>query len=212
MWKEWYSEKGKTIEPEVPELELLLRKSKGKNVLDFGCGEGRHTLYFAKNGYAVYGFDQSADAINEAIATLKEDNLWADLRVWDMSSLPLPYETDFFDAVIVVRVIHHGLKAGIEKLATEIDRVLRVGGLALIQEPTFSKAFEEDGSPKNKGYEVIEPGTFVEHTGREKDIPRHYFKFEELIDLFPNYEVMEHHEGSTHFKGHCLILRKARAR
>ena len=208
VWKEWYSEKGTNIEPEIPQLELLLRQIGGIRILDFGCGAGRHSLYFAKKGFEVSGFDFSRDGVNQALSLMQDENLRADLRVWDMSSGPLPYDAGYFDAVVVVRVIHHGLSAEIKKVVSEIDRVIRLGGFIYLQEPAYDKAFDKDGSPKFESYEVLEPGTFLEHLGREKGIPRHYFKEEELAALFSNYKVLEHHEGSTHFRGHCLIAKK----
>jgi SAM-dependent methyltransferase len=37
----------------------------GMRVLDAGCGTGRNLIYFLRNGYQVFGVDQSADAISQ---------------------------------------------------------------------------------------------------------------------------------------------------
>src|SRR5512144_2692344 len=34
-------------------------------LLDAGCGGGRNLVYFLRNGFAVYGVDHSAEAINQ---------------------------------------------------------------------------------------------------------------------------------------------------
>jgi SAM-dependent methyltransferase len=47
-----------------------------KNILDIGCGTGKHLSFFKKDGYAVYGIDVSENMISEAKKHLQqEDNL-----------------------------------------------------------------------------------------------------------------------------------------
>lgn len=43
----------------------------GQTLIDIGCGEGRDSIFFARNGYQVTGFDYSIDGINKA-------KVWAD--------------------------------------------------------------------------------------------------------------------------------------
>ena len=69
-WQYWYPRKEGTIEPEIPKLTELLARNHASTLLDFGCGAGRHTVYFAKKGFHVYGFDGSAAAIEQAIKIL----------------------------------------------------------------------------------------------------------------------------------------------
>ena len=45
--------------------EIKIEKPEGE-VLDIGCGEGRHTIFFAENGYNAYGFDMELLAIRQA--------------------------------------------------------------------------------------------------------------------------------------------------
>jgi tRNA G46 methylase TrmB len=47
-WQYWYPRKEGTMEPEIPKLEELLRRNDASKILDFGCGRGRHIIYFAK--------------------------------------------------------------------------------------------------------------------------------------------------------------------
>ena len=37
----------------------------GMRVLDAGCGAGRNLVYFLRNGYQVFGVDQSAESISQ---------------------------------------------------------------------------------------------------------------------------------------------------
>jgi SAM-dependent methyltransferase len=205
-WQFWYSRKEGTVEPEIPKLEELLRENSALKILDFGCGAGRHLVYFAKRGFEVHGFDASETAIKRARKVLKSENLFADLKVWDMTK-PLPYEDAFFDAVLAVRVMHHTYMNNIKRIVKEIDRVLKKGGFLFLLVP-FSR--EEILGWKQKGgkLEEPEPRTYVYSEGEEKGIPHHIFTKEELLRLFENYDIEEIHCATERHKSYCLIARK----
>src|SRR5579884_2661782 len=40
----------------------------GMRIVDAGCGNGRNLVYLLREGYDVYGFDQSAEAIEQVRA------------------------------------------------------------------------------------------------------------------------------------------------
>lgn len=208
LWKEWSQERATRVELEAISLLDLMRPKQSKRMLDFGCGTGRHSMFFAKAGCEVFGFDQSEEAIMLAESSLKKENVTATLRVWDMFNLPLPYPSRYFDAVVVIGVIHHGFLSDIRNIASEIERVTRPSGYILLQEPSYQSMFNSDGSPKVQDIQLLEPGTIISKTGREKGLVRHYLKREELQELFSNYEVLKYHEGTDHYKGHCLIAVK----
>jgi SAM-dependent methyltransferase len=69
----------------------LLKLPENSKVLDLACGNGRHSVYFARQGYRVTGVDLSRFLINEAKKKLKSDysqyaaNL--DFRIKDMRRL-----------------------------------------------------------------------------------------------------------------------------
>ncbi|HEY5620812.1 MAG TPA: class I SAM-dependent methyltransferase [Candidatus Bathyarchaeia archaeon] len=54
-WDYWYSRKEREVEPEIPKLAETLAEKGRLRVLDFGCGTGRHSIYFARKGFQVYG-------------------------------------------------------------------------------------------------------------------------------------------------------------
>ena len=205
-WQHWYTRKEGTVEPEIPKLGELLTENHASRILDFGCGAGRHLVYFAKRGFEVHGFDASETAIKRAREVLKSENLFAHLKVWDMTK-PLPYEDAFFDAVLAVRVMHHTYMDNIKRIVREIDRVLKKGGFLFLLVP-FSR--EEILGWKQKGgkLEEPEPGTYVYSEGEEKGIPHHIFTKEELLRLFENYDIEEIHCATERHKSCCLIARK----
>lgn len=184
-----------------------MREKTAPRVLDFGCGTGRHLLPLARKGFEVYGFDASPRAIKRALTLLRAESLHADLRVHDMFK-QLPYPDKFFDALLATRVIHHTLTENIRRIVAEINRVLKEGGYLFVQVPEYGDhewVLREAPST----HRVLEPGTHVPLKGVEKGVPHHHFTKEELLELFPNYEPMEMHAGSDHYRGFCFLAEKA---
>jgi 2-polyprenyl-3-methyl-5-hydroxy-6-metoxy-1,4-benzoquinol methylase len=126
-WKDWHPKKEGVVEPEVEKLEELFKENNARRILDVGCGGGRHTFYFARKGFEVYGFDEDEEAIENDKQILRREELKADIRVWDMTN-PMPYQDEFFDAALAVRVIHHTNISNITKIVHELNRVLKPKG------------------------------------------------------------------------------------
>jgi len=202
-WKDWHTKKEGSVEPEVEDLEELFRQGNASRILDVGCGAGRHTFYFAKKGFEVYGFDEDEDAIENDRQILQKEELKADLRVWDMTK-PLPYRDAFFDAALAVRVIHHTTISNITKIAHELDRVLKPKGFLFLQVPSYESETFDSGTI------WAEPGTLIARGGPEKDVPHHFFKKNELLGMFPGYVTREIHSDTDHYGGYCLIIQKGR--
>ncbi len=202
-WKDWHTKKEGSVEPEVEDLEELFRQGNASRILDVGCGAGRHTFYFAKKGFEVYGFDEDEDAIENDRQILQKEELKADLRVWDMTK-PLPYRDAFFDAALAVRVIHQTTISNITEIAHELDRVLKPKGFLFLQVPSYESETFDSGTI------WAEPGTLIARGGPEKDVPHHFFKKDELLGMFPGYVTREIHSDTDHYGGYCLIIQKGR--
>jgi cyclopropane fatty-acyl-phospholipid synthase-like methyltransferase len=109
VWDKLYKEKGKffeEIQEDLPRVVRLLKKSGAKRVLDLGCGSGRHLVYLAKQGFNVYGIDNSKSGIEIGKNWLKKEGLKANLKIGDIYK-NLPYPDDFFDAIISTQTLHH---------------------------------------------------------------------------------------------------------
>jgi 2-polyprenyl-3-methyl-5-hydroxy-6-metoxy-1,4-benzoquinol methylase len=63
---------------EVDFIEKELNFDKTKQILDVGCGTGRHSIELAKRGYLVTGFDLSDDQLSKAIDNAKKANVKVD--------------------------------------------------------------------------------------------------------------------------------------
>lgn len=103
--------------------------SRGKAVLDVGCGAGVDLARFAKHGAICTGVDLSTAAIDLARANFEQQGLHADLRVANGEALP--FADNSFDIVFAHGVVQY--TADPQRLADEVRRVLKPGGLAIFQ-------------------------------------------------------------------------------
>jgi len=110
-----------------PEVIEFLKGKKGK-ILDLGCGNARNMI--AKKGIKYYGIDFSSEMLEFAKEKVKKEKINAELVQSDISKLP--YEDDFFDFAIFIRVLHGIEKIRHRKILKELHRVLKSGGHALI--------------------------------------------------------------------------------
>ena len=102
---------------------------KDKDVLDVGCGAGVEVVRFARAGARTTGVDIAQSAITLARQNLEQQGLEARLEVADGEHLPFPDASfDFVFAHGVVQYTSDG-----KRMASEIHRVLRPGGLAVFQ-------------------------------------------------------------------------------
>jgi ubiquinone/menaquinone biosynthesis C-methylase UbiE len=149
------------IQEDIPKVYRLFKKHLVKMILDLGCGSGRHTVYFARKGFNVYGIDIAREGVRLARAWLRKEGLKAKLRLRSIYER-LPYPDNFFDAVISVRVIHHARIAIIRAVIREVERVLKPNGLIFVIRVSkkvaagFSLRYNEVSSqytqPKGCGY------------------------------------------------------------
>jgi SAM-dependent methyltransferase len=103
--------------------------SKGKAVLEVGCGAGVDLVRFARAGATVTGVDLSPSAIQLAAANFAQLGLAAELRVADGEHLP--FRDGSFDLVFAHGVVQY--TADPQRLVDEVRRVLKPGGEAIFQ-------------------------------------------------------------------------------
>jgi ubiquinone/menaquinone biosynthesis C-methylase UbiE len=111
---------------------------RGKNILDFGCGEGWSTIQYAKHGANVYSFDISPESVRNLIKEAESKDLAERIHTAVMAAECLGYPANSFDLVLGVAILHHTdpFAAG-----AEISRVLKPGGRALFIEPLAHNLF-----------------------------------------------------------------------
>jgi len=107
------------------------RLQPGMSLLDAGCGGGRNLVYFLRNGFKVYGVDQSATAIVQAksLATELLNAIESDqFRVENVERMSFSNET--FDVVVSSAVLHFANdEEHWQAMVSEMWRVLKPGGI-----------------------------------------------------------------------------------
>lgn len=111
----------------------VFTQTRGKLVLDYGCGRGDASLRILSAGGFVVGIDIAETYIAECRARAKaagfEERRYQ-FYVMDAHNLALPNET--FDLVVGNGILHH---LETDLAMQEVRRVLRTGGRAVFQEP-----------------------------------------------------------------------------
>ena len=91
----------KNYQNEVDYVDLLLQKHASfsiKNILDLGCGTGKHDFLFSKKGYQVTGIDFAQEMIEIANQTKKNlPNFNAEFQLGDIRNIRL---NRLFDGVV----------------------------------------------------------------------------------------------------------------
>jgi ubiquinone/menaquinone biosynthesis C-methylase UbiE len=102
--------------------------ARGLRVLEIGCGLGTDGAQFAKAGAEYTGIDLTEAAIELARKRFELTGLKGEFQTGDAENLSFPDES--FDLVYSHGVLHH--TPDIERAVSEIHRVLKTGGRAIV--------------------------------------------------------------------------------
>lgn len=152
-WKEDYSDGGDlhwmkddAPSPLAKELVEDLKNKKSVDILEIGCGNGRDSIFMAKEGYSVIGIDVAPEAIK--IAKKKSKGIKnVVFEVGDAEELK--YKDKSFDAVYSVAALGFNL---LQPALREVYRVLRPNGIVKLFLYTRMKTGEKwvyGWSPEN---------------------------------------------------------------
>ena len=136
-------------EPCIESYYLINRwkKQNKKDFLDIGCGLGRHTVQFAKNGFNVKGIDLSKEAVKSTKSWLEKEGLKADIKELDM--IQLPYQKESIDCILCRNVISHTDTEGIKIIIEQIYNILRDGGECFLTLGSKNaETFKNENNPK----------------------------------------------------------------
>lgn len=178
--EEWYSQE----RPDEIMLEFaasLKKKNKTSQILDLGCGAGRHLLHMARLGFEAHGADLSETGLNMTKQRLEKQKLESHLVKCSM--VMLPYVDSCFDAVVCLHAIYHQKLGAIQTTLSEIHRILKNEGSLLMN-------FLSKGTHSYGEGEEIEKDTFVKQEGAEKGVLHYFADREEINRLFRDFKAV----------------------
>jgi tellurite methyltransferase len=141
------------LEPHEAVVEFVknLDKAVVKDVLDLGCGIGRHALYFVGAGFNVTAVDSSPEALEALRQQIDEKKMGIRILEGDYKYDLFPAGS--FDIILAFNVLYHGYRETFDKAVRLIHKWLRPGGQLFFTCPTRRDAKYGSG-------EMIAPHTF----------------------------------------------------
>ena len=190
-------------DPFVVSVLPVLRERGISQVLDLGCGVGRHAQYLTGQGFACVGVDASPTAIAEARQAADAAGLQIDYRVSQFRELP--FADGAFGLVIAWNVIYHGDGQIVGQVLAGLHRVLAPGGLYL--GTMLSK--------RNHAYgigDLVAEDTFVvpDDPGDHRH-PHFYCDAPTLLALHAGFDVLElrdHEQAPGHHHWQFIFERR----
>ena len=139
IWEKIHSEKEWGKYPSEPLVRFVgrnfLKKPRNFNLrfLELGCGTGANLWFLAREQVEIYGVEGSKTAVEKARTRLnKEVPGWRG-QIIQGDILNLPFDDNFFDAVIDVEAVtHNGFEAS-QRIYQEAERVLKKGAMLYTQ-------------------------------------------------------------------------------
>ncbi|MEH8164670.1 class I SAM-dependent methyltransferase [Aeromonas allosaccharophila] len=136
-FEELYRERGAASQRRYPNESLVgfmaahyfslsAEQRRSCRILELGCGSGANIWMLAREGFDAWGVDLSPCGIALCRDVLASWNVQARLAVGSMTKLP--YEDEFFDAMVDVVSMQHLTLMQHQETIAEIHRCLKPGG------------------------------------------------------------------------------------
>jgi len=117
--------------------DCLIASSKGKTVIEYGCGKGSYAFVLAEHAARVIGIDISEVAIKIAQAQAKKLGL-INVEFLEQDAEAMNFEDSSIDLICGTSILHH---LNLENALKEISRILKTNGSAVFIEPLGHNPF-----------------------------------------------------------------------
>ncbi len=182
--KGYYEDKWKMPSQEVYYLIHRWKEENMKNVLDLGCGIGRHSILFSQAGFNTYAMDLSENAVKRAKDWSLDCGLDIDFKVADM--INLPYDDEMMDAIFSYYVISHTDTKGVIEVLKQIKRVLKSQG------EVYLTLGSKDSWGFKENWPVVDENTKIRiEDGPDNNVPHFYADSKLIFDLFKDFSVLD---------------------
>ena len=131
----------------------LWRRLQGGRVLDLGCGEGRHTLLFARHGFTTVGLDYNAEPLRTVAKRARQARVAGRIKLLMGDALLPPLKPGSFDVLVDYGCFHHVKKADWSIYLNRVLGLLKPGGYFHLT--TFSTKFKHyPGERRTRNWNV----------------------------------------------------------
>ena len=131
----------------------------GATVLEIGSGAATRTEQIARHTDVKAIVAAEIDPVAHSKNLEKQVNK---VRFESFGAQQIPYESESFDVVIMLKSLHHVPGTMMRQSLSEIHRVLKMGGLAYLSEPVFQgdlneviRMFHDEEAVRKAAFESI---------------------------------------------------------
>ena len=184
-WEASFSSKPEMfgLEPSIAAVKALIsfKEQNIKNIVEFGAGLGRDSIYFAQNSINVQALDYSRTAIENINNKAKKLNLaeFIKPKFFDVRK-KLPFENNTIDGCFSHMLYCMALSnSDLENLNNEICRILKPGAINI-----YTVRHTDDGDYKNgihRGENLYENDGFIIH----------FFSKDKVNQLSKGFKVLD---------------------
>ncbi len=111
-------------------FEIIKNNSKGKKLLEYGCGNGFNIKKWMDYGAKPYGIDISEDGIKKSKKIVKPYKIDKNFSVMNAESTS--FNNNFFDIIVGTGILHH---LNLKKSYKELSRITKNDGICVFVEP-----------------------------------------------------------------------------
>ncbi len=186
---------------------------KSRPVLDIGAGQGRHSLFLARQGLSVDAVDSSSVALHEISEAASRDNLPIHTYHCDFESFApgagqrrgLVHVNDTQSGISYSGVLLMGLmqvlsRNSLMRLVDKVNRWTAKGSLVFVTafsdidpfcvSTLWDRQFSHEAA-QSGDWRVVGRNEFCDGRGHFMT----YFEKDEILELFPEYKIIHHWEG-----------------
>lgn len=153
----------------------------GQTLLDIGCGEGRDSIFFARNGYQVTGLDFSQDGVKKSLVWADEMKLSIDFFQADINEYRLEKH---YDAIFASGALHYIPEHSRTEIISNYKKFTNPGGVHAFMVPIHKPFLPRDPSADEFEQDWIS-GEILTHY---HDWKIDYFTEEILEDIHSGYK------------------------
>jgi len=184
MWEKEYKNRkcywGLKPNPTLKKNIYLIPKGKA---LDIGAGEGRNSIFLAKNGFEVEAIDKNPQGLKKCQIFADEHKL--SIKTTTIDIRKFYFKTNKYSLIISITALDFLKKSEIETIIKKIKKSLIEKGFIFFlifstKDPFYQKI-------KKSALEEIEKNTY--HLPKHKTY-RHFFTKEEIKELFNDFRII----------------------